>query len=315
MPVALITGVRGQDGSYLAELLRTRGFDVHGLVQPGDGRAPDPGSATLHEVDLTDTAGVAALVAELSPDHLYNLAGLSSVALSWEDPLLTTRVNALGAQALLEAATRLAEAGKDVRFVQASSAEMFGQPSRTPQDEGTAIAPVSPYGASKAFAHLLVGVQRGRGLHASSVILYNHESPRRPPHFVTRKITATVAAIAQGRAEELRLGNLDARRDWGWAPDYVRAMFLAASHPTGDDYVLATGEAHSVRDFVSAAFARVGMTDWADRVVVDPAFFRPVDPFELVGDATKARTQLGWSPSVGFNELVARMVEADLERA
>ena len=273
MPVALITGVRGQDGSYLAELLRARGFDVHGLVQPGEGRAPDADVATLHEVDLTDTAGVTALVAELSPDHLYNLAGLSS------------------------------------------SAEMFGQPSRTPQDEGTPIAPVSPYGASKAFAHLLVGVQRGRGLHASSVILYNHESPRRPQHFVTRKITATVAAIAQGRADELRLGNLDARRDWGGAPDYVRAMFLAASHPTGDDYVLATGEAHSVRDFVSAAFARVGLTDWADRVVVDPAFFRPVDPFELVGDATKARTQLGWSPSVGFNELVARMVEADLERA
>lgn len=313
MPVALITGIRGQDGSYLAELLRDRGFDVHGLVQPGDDPSPGDGT-TLHPVDLTDTDRVSGLVAELAPDHLYNLAGLSSVAQSWQEPLLTTRVNGLGAQTLLEAATRLAEAGKDVRFVQASSAEMFGQPSEVPQNEGTPLAPVSPYGASKAFAHLLVGMQRGRGLHASSVILYNHESPRRPPQFVTRKITSTVAAIAQGRATELRLGNLDARRDWGWAPDYVAAMFLAASHPVGDDYVLATGEAHSVRDFVAAAFARVAVSDWQDRVVVDPAFFRPADPFELVGDAGKARAQLGWAPSVGFDELVARMVEADLDR-
>ncbi len=204
--------------------------------------------------------------------------------------------------------------GRPVRFVQASSAEIFGEPDRSPQDESTPVRPVNPYGAAKAYAHLMVDVYRRRDLHAVSAILYNHESPRRPEQFVTRKITSTVAAIAQGRAERLALGNLDARRDWGWAPDYVDAMVRAARAEAPRDYVIATGVARSVRDFVAAAFARAGIGDWEPLVVVDPEFVRPADPTELVGDATRARTALGWSPTVEFDEIVGRMVDADLGR-
>jgi GDPmannose 4,6-dehydratase len=208
----------------------------------------------------------------------------------------------------------LVQRGRDepVRFLQASSAEIFGEPEESPQTERTPIRPVNPYGTSKAFAHTMVGVYRTRGLHASAVILYNHESPRRPVQFVTRKITSTVAAIAAGRADELALGNLDARRDWGWAPDYVDAMVRAARADTAADFVIATGVSHSVRDFVTAAFAAAGIDDWADLVRIDPAFVRPVDPTELVGDATRARTQLGWSPTMSFAEIVSTMVATDL---
>jgi GDPmannose 4,6-dehydratase len=199
-----------------------------------------------------------------------------------------------------------------VRFVQASSAEIFGEPDRSPQDESTPVRPVNPYGAAKAYAHLMVDVYRRRELRAVSAILYNHESPRRPGQFVTRKITSTVAAIARGRADVLALGNLDARRDWGWAPDYVDAMVRAARADIARDYVVATGVGRSVRDFVAAAFARAGISDWEPLVVVDPEFVRPADPTELVGDATLARTALGWSPSVEFDEIVGRMVDADL---
>jgi GDPmannose 4,6-dehydratase len=198
-----------------------------------------------------------------------------------------------------------------VRFVQASSAEIFGNVGGV-QDESTPLAPTSPYGAAKAYAHQLCGLYRSVGVYAVSMVLFNHESPRRPPTFVTRKITQTVALIAQGKASALVLGNLDARRDWGWAPDYVDAMVRAARASTADDYVVATGEAHSVRDFALAAFARVGITDGADRIRVDPALVRPGDPPVLVGDATRARTVLGWAPTVTFEELVGRMVDADL---
>ena len=312
MTTAFITGVGGQDGSYLAEELLAAGYAVHGLSAPDAPGRPTTGVVT-HTADLRDAAAVGALLDAIAPDQIYNLAGVSSVALSWAQPVLTAEVNAVGALGLLEAAHRLADrTGKRVAFVQAASAEVFGEPATSPQDERTPIRPVNPYGISKAFAHQAAAVYRGRGLHACSLILYNHESPRRPPDFVTRKITSTAAAIAQGRATELALGNLDARRDWGWAPDYVHAMRLAAEHPVAGDYVIATGASHSVRDFVAAAFARAGLADWERYVRVDPAFLRPVDATELRGDASKARDVLGWTPSVPFDDLVARMVEADL---
>lgn len=312
MPTALITGILGQDGSYLAEELTSLGYAVHGLVQPGM-EPPSGDGRTYHVADLTDVARLRALVTDLAPERIFHLAGISSVAQSWHDPAATMAVNATGSVVLLEAALAAREAsGEDVRFVQASSAEIFGQAEQSPQNELTPIRPINPYGVSKAAAHLAVATFRARGLHASSMILYNHESPRRPAAFVTRKITSTAAKIARGEASELRLGNLAARRDWGWAPDYTHAMVLAADAPAGDDYVIATGISHSVSDLVDAAFTHCGITDWQRHVVVDPEFFRPVDATELRGDASKARDALGWRPSVTFPEMVAAMVDADL---
>lgn len=317
MSVALVTGATGQDGSYLVERLLAEGHEVHGLVRREDLGGTLPEGLVVHERDLAAPADdLAALVAKVSPDELYNLGGVSSVAHSWADPLLTTRVSGLAAYVLLDAARRVQERrGREVRVLQPSSAEIFGEPASAPQDEGTPIRPVSPYGAAKAFAHHAARIERSRGLFAACVILYNHESPRRPPSFVTRKITSTVAAIAAGRADRLALGNLDARRDWGWAPDYVDAMVRALRHDEPGDYVVATGEAHSVRDFVAAAFRHVGIDDWDDLVEVDPAFLRPADPSVLVGDASLARTRLGWSPTVTFDGLVARMVDAENGRS
>lgn len=313
----LITGITGQDGSFLAEQLVASGAAVHGLIREDDEAAAELAARlpaiTLHTGDLLDPAGLHALVADLKPNRIFNLAGISSVAQSWQEPVLTAQVTGVAVAALLQAAWELHDAGHPVRFLQASSAEIFGNPASAPQDEDTTICPVSPYGAAKAFAHHLVGVYRGRGLHAGAVILYNHESTRRPTTFVTRKITQAAAKIARGQQDSLSLGNLDARRDWGWAPDYVAAMVAAIEHSEPGDYVIATGAAHAVRDFVRAAFTAAGVDDWQQRVSVDPAFFRPVDAVELIGDPGKARTVLGWSPSVGFDEMVARMVEADLE--
>jgi GDPmannose 4,6-dehydratase len=313
---ALVTGITGQDGGYLAERLLSESYEVHGLVHDGDAAVADllarcP-SVTLHSGDLQSGPSLAAAVAAADPDEIYNLAGISSVAFSWEQPVLTADITALGAARLLDEARLLQERrGRPVRFVQASSAEIFGNVGGV-QDESTPLAPTSPYGAAKAYAHQLCGLYRSVGVFAVSMVLFNHESPRRPPTFVTRKITQTVALIAQGKASALVLGNLDARRDWGWAPDYVDAMVRAARASTADDYVVATGEAHSVRDFALAAFARVGITDGADRIRVDSALVRPGDPPVLVGDATRARTVLGWAPTVTFEELVGRMVDADL---
>jgi len=312
MTRAFVTGISGQDGTYLVERLLGEGVEVHALAHDLE-PLPDLPEVTLHVGDLTATDDVRGLVLDLVPDEVYNLAAVSSVARSWHEPDLTGRVNALGAAALLESAFQAQEKqGGRVRFVQASSAEIFGQPDRSPQDESTPVRPVNPYGAAKAYAHHLVEIYRRRGLHAVSAILYNHESPRRPPQFVTRKITSTVAAIARGRADVLTLGNLDARRDWGWAPDYVDAMVRAARAEVASDYVVATGVAHSVRDFVSAAFARVGVTDWEPLVTVDPELVRPADATELVGDASRARRLLGWAPTVEFDDLVGRMVDSDL---
>jgi GDPmannose 4,6-dehydratase len=314
---ALVTGVTGQDGGYLVPLLLDQGVEVHGVVRPGDGAAASVAETypevTLHSGDVSVPERMSELVQEVAPDEIYNLAGISSVAFSWQEPVTTAEMSGLAVANLLDAAWALAErSGRSVRFVQASSAEIFGNPVSSPQDESTPVAPVNPYGAAKAYGHHLVGVYRGRGLHAVSAILYNHESPSRPATFVTRKITRGAAMIARGEADELVLGNLDARRDWGWAPDYVDAMVRAARHHTAQDYVIATGVAHSVREFVAAAFLAVGISDWSRHVRTDPVLYRPVDAVELVGDASRARSELGWRPTVGFSEMVSRMVATDL---
>jgi GDPmannose 4,6-dehydratase len=313
MTRAFITGSTGQDGTYLARHLNAQGYEVHGLVRPGDPTPRDPDLITVHSGDLTDRPGMAALLDEIQPSQIYNLGGVTSVAFCWTEPVLAAEVNGTAAVFLMEAAWKLQEkTGQRVAFVQASSAEIFGEADLSPQNEATLIRPINPYGASKALAHLSVGVYRTRGLHASSLVLYNHESPLRPPSFVTRKITQGAAAIAKGDSTELRLGNLDARRDWGWAPDYVAAMVLAATHSEPDDFIIGTGEAHTVRDFVVAAFAAAGQSDWEKYVVEDPAFYRPIDSTNSLADASKAHRVLGWEPTVGFDELVGRMVAVDL---
>lgn len=319
MTTTFVTGVTGQDGTYLLERLLEEGTEVHGLVRPGDDAAPAlrrryPG-VVLHEGDLGDLDPLAALVADVAPDEVVNLAGISSVATSWAEPVLTARLSGLAVTALLEAAYRLQEsAGRPVRFLQASSAEIFGQPEVEPQDERTPLRPVNPYGSAKAFAHHQTAVYRGRGLHAATVILFNHESPLRPTTFVTRKITAAAAAIGRTGEGVIALGNLDARRDWGWAPDYVDAMVRALRHDVADDFVVATGRTHSVRDFAEAALRRAGVgDDWERFVTTDPRFVRPADASVLVGDPSKAERELGWRRTVEFEEVVARMVDHDLE--
>jgi len=311
---AFVTGASGQDGTYLTERLLAEGVEVHALCQPGEPTTLAAG-VEPHVGDLTRVDEVRSLLVDLAPDEVYNLAAVSSVARSWAEPDLTAQVNGTAAVALLESALQAQEkSGHPVRFVQASSAEIFGEPACSPQDERTPVRPVNPYGAAKAYAHLMVEVYRRRDLHAVGAILYNHESPRRPETFVTRKITATVAAIATGRDDRLELGNLDARRDWGWAPDYVDALVRAARADQPRDYVVATGVSHSVRDFVAAAFRHAGIDDWSGLVRTNAAFERPADPTELTGDSCRARELLGWAPTVDFEGLVGRMVDADLAR-
>ncbi len=314
MPRALITGITGQDGTYLTRLLRDKGYEVHGVVKPGDdGVRPVPG-VELHAADLADTKTLRRIVLDVEPDELYNLGGITSVAGSWADPVGTVAVTGSPVATLLEAAFSLHERGHRIAVVQASSAEIFGAAAESPQTESTPIAPVSPYGAAKALGHFLVGAFRSRGLTAFSAILYNHESPLRPETFVTRKITASVARIAKGQQQILRLGSLDVERDWGWAPDYVDALHRMATHPVGGDYVIGTGQAHSVRDFVHTAFLAAGITEWQQYVEIDPAFVRAADPARQVADARKAERELGWRPTCTFTELVGRLVEADLSQ-
>jgi GDPmannose 4,6-dehydratase len=289
---AVVTGASGQDGSYLVELLRSRDYDVVGLAQ-GD-------------VDLTDVDAVEALLHDAAPDELYNLASPSFVPRSWEQPLETAEVGVTAVTALLEAVRR---SGLPIRFVHASSAEVFGVPAETPQRETTPFAPRSPYGAAKAYGTFLVAAYRERyGLHAGSAILFNHESPRRSTDFVPAKIAHAAAAIASGRETELVLGDLDAKRDWGYAPDYVNAMWLMLRQDEPDDYVIATGELHTVQELVEIAFAHVAL-DWRRHVRVDDSLKRG-QLYELVGDASKARKRLGWQPSVTFEQLVALLVDA-----
>jgi GDPmannose 4,6-dehydratase len=311
----LVTGIAGQTGSYLAENLVAAGHEVHGVVRDGGAEGPAaavlPATAALHVGDLTDHAAMRSLVLDLSPDVVVNLAAVSSVAASWRSPLETSLLNGTAVAALIAAVAEASSAGHETAFVQASSAEIFGQPAVSPQDEGTPIAPINPYGAAKAYAHHLVGAYRASGLRASSVVLYNHESPRRPEQFVTRKITAAAARIARGEQDELVLGDLDVRRDWGWAPDYADALARVATSDVADDYVVATGTAHSIHDFVAAAFARVGIDDTTGLVRSDAEFVRPADASELRGDASKIRAELGWTTTKTFTEIVDAMVDAD----
>lgn len=307
---ALITGVTGQDGGYLAERLLAEGWAVHGTVQPQSDEQPPLEGVAKHPIDLSDASAIAELVRELKPERVFALAAISSVAASWERPVEVGLVNAVSLVSILDAAFGLGDAAP--RVVHAASAEIFGDAAETPQTERTPIAPVNPYGASKAYAFESVRMFRARGLHASNGILYNHESPRRPERFVSRKITASVARISLGLQDVLELGNLDARRDFGWAPDTVDALVRMAEHPHPGDYIVATGESHTIREFVAAAFRAVGIDEWEPHVRVNPAFFRPVDAFEQRGDASAARAELGWAPTVTFDELVERMVEHDL---
>jgi GDPmannose 4,6-dehydratase len=309
MVVALITGITGQDGFYLANLLRGEGDEVWGLTRRGTlppdlafVRSTPPG-------DVRDQASIERAIKVTAPDEIYHLAAQSSVAESWSDSTHTGEVTGLGTARLLDAVGQIAP---KARIFLASSSEIFGLPDSAPQNESTPIRPVSPYGAAKAYSHHLASVYRRHGLYVAAGILYNHESPRRPKSFVTRKITQGAVSIARGDRSELRLGNLEARRDWGFAGDYVRAMRLMLQQPEPGDYVVATGETHSVRDFCETAFARVGL-DYQAYVVSDPAYWRPAEPIPLVGDFSRAQNTLGWAPSVSFDELVNLLVAADLE--
>lgn len=313
---AIITGITGQDGSYLAELLLEKGYDVFGVVR----RLSAPNSwridhlrdrVTLRPGDLLDQLSIIRLLDEVKPDEFYNLAAMSFVPASWDTPLLTGEFNAQGVTRILDA---IRTVSPKVRFYQASSSEMFGKVREVPQTELTPFYPRSPYGVSKAFGHYItVNYRESYDLFAVSGILFNHESPRRGLEFVTRKVTDGVARIKLGMAESLALGNLDAQRDWGFAGDYVRAMWLMLQQSRADDYVIATGVSHSVRDVVDVAFARVGL-DWQKYLRLDKTFLRPAEVDHLIGDATKARRVLGWERQVDFKELIEMMVDADLDR-
>lgn len=313
----LVTGASGQDGGYLVRRLLEDGQIVHGMCHTAAGAerlAAELPDLVTHVGDLASTSGIRALVDEAQPDIVVNLAGNSSVARSWQFPVETADVIGIGALRLLESSWQMGlRADKEVRFIQASSAEIFGDTEEAPQSESTARKPITPYGAAKSFAHEMVTVYRKRGMFASSAILYNHESPQHPESFVARKITKEVARISLGLSASLVLGNIGARRDWGFAPDYVDAMLRISHAEQPDDYIVATGAAHTVRDFVIAAFAHIGVADWERYVEIDPALYRPADPKQLVGNPAKLKT-LGWRPTVDFYELVADMVDADIRR-
>ncbi len=317
MQKALITGITGQDGSYLAELLLDKGYAVHGIVRRSSTEnferiAHLTSRITLHQADLLDQSSLTQVVQEVQPREVYNLAAQSFVPTSWKQPVLTAEYTAIGVTRMLEAIRHVD--AKGIRFYQASSSEMFGKVQEVPQCETTSFYPRSPYGVAKTYGHwITVNYRESYGMFAASGILFNHESERRGKEFVTRKVTDGAARIKLGLSRELRLGNLDAKRDWGFAGDYVRAMWLMLQQETPDDYVIATGATHSVRDLVQLAFDCVGL-DWRQYVVEDPALIRPAEVDLLIGDAGKARRELGWKPEVSFAELVHRMVSADLER-
>ena len=313
---ALITGITGQDGSYLAELLLGKGYEVHGMVRRSSEEkferiAHIRERITLHQGDLLDQFSLAALLSQIGPDEVYNLAAQSFVPTSWNQPVLTGEFTALGVTKMLEAMRHTAP---KVRFYQASSSEMFGKVREVPQSEHTPFYPRSPYGVAKVYGHYItVNYRESFGLFAASGILFNHESPRRGLEFVTRKVTHAVARIKLGKQERLAMGNLDARRDWGFAGDYVEAMWRMLQQEQPDDYVVATGETHTVRELCEVAFARAGL-DWQKHVYVDPQFVRPAEVDLLIGDPAKAKKKLGWEPKVRFKQLVEMMVDADLER-
>jgi GDPmannose 4,6-dehydratase len=320
-PRALITGITGQDGSYLAELLLEKGYEVHGLIRRSssintgridhlyeDPHVPDR-RLILHHGDMSDSAHLARLIDEVRPREVYNLAAQSHVKVSFEAPEYTSDVDALGTLRLLEA---ISHCDPSIRLYQASTSELFGS-APPPQNEKTPFHPRSPYGVSKIFAYwIVVNYREAYGMFASNGILFNHESPRRGETFVTRKVTRAVARIAAGRQDAVYLGNLDAKRDWGYAPDYVRAMWMMLQQPAPMDLVFSTGEQHSVREFAELAFRLVGL-DWEKYVRIDRAYLRPAEVDTLLGDSAKAREVLGWKPAVSFAELVRLMVEADLK--
>ncbi len=316
MPTALITGITGQDGSYLAELLLSKGYTVVGVVRRTShdsyeriGHLLD--KITIVPADLLDQHSLTMVVRDFKPDEVYNLAAQSFVPTSWNQPVLTGEFTALGVTRILEA-IRLAH--PEARFYQASSSEMFGKVNQSPQNESTPFYPRSPYGVAKVYGHwITVNYRESYGMYAVSGILFNHESPRRGLEFVTRKISDGVARIKLGLAKELKLGNLDAKRDWGFAGDYVDAMWRMLQQPNPDDYVVGTGVMHSVKDVVEIAFSHVSL-DWRDYVKIDPALIRPAEVDHLQADASKARRVLGWEPRVSFEELIVMMVEADLKR-
>lgn len=316
MKKALITGITGQDGSYLAELLLSKGYQVTGMVRRASTETFDRiehirDQISLVQGDLLDQGSINQIMQDVQPDEVYNLAAMSFVPTSWSQPILTGEFTALGVTKMLEAIRKICP---KARFYQASSSEMFGRVIETPQTEKTPFYPRSPYGVAKVYGHFItVNYRESYNLFALSGILFNHESPRRGKEFVTRKISDGVARIKLGLQKELRMGNLDAKRDWGFSGDYVRAMWLMLQQDKPDDYVVATGETHSVREFLDIAFQHVGL-NYEDYVVVDPRFIRPAEVDLLLGNPAKARENLGWKPEVSFEQLVTMMVDADLKR-
>jgi GDPmannose 4,6-dehydratase len=313
---ALITGITGQDGSYLAELLLDRGYEVHGMVRRASTEKFDRiehlrDRITLHQGDLLDQRSLVDTLRASKPDEVYNLAAMSFVAVSWLQPTLTAEFTGVGVTRMLEA---VREACPETRFYQASSSEMFGKVREVPQTESTPFYPRSPYGVAKAYGHFItVNYRESYDLFACSGILFNHESPRRGLEFVTRKITWHAAAIKHGLRKELALGNLDAERDWGFAKDYVEAMYLMVQQDGPEDYVIATGRTHTVRECVEVAFDEAGIGDWEPYVRLDPAFLRPAEVDQLIGNPAKAKERLGWEPTTSFEELIRLMTRADLE--
>src|SRR5689334_9279233 len=310
---ALITGVTGQDGSYLAELLLEKGYEIYGVVRnvarEGHDLAGAEGKIKLVEADLTDQPSLDRAMQQIKPDEVYNLAGQSFVPVSLNQPLLTMEVSGMGALRMMEAIRRYAPAAK---FLQASSAEIFGKADGGPQTELTRLRPRNPYGAAKLFAHhMTINYRESYGMFACSCISFNHESPRRGVEFVTRKVSQQVARIKLGMADKLKMGNLEGSRDWGFAGDYVRAMWMMLQQGTPDDFVIATGVTHSVKDLLEIAFSYAGL-DWTKHVEIDPALVRPAEPDPLCGDASKAHRVLGWKPEVTFKQLVEMMVDSDL---
>lgn len=314
MRTALITGITGQDGSHLADLLLSKGYRVHGMVR----RASTDnffridhilGRIELHQGDLLDSASLVTIVEKVQPDEVYNLAAMSFVPTSWKQPVLTAEYTGVGVTRILEA---IRQAKPDARFYQASSSEMYGKVHETPQSESTMFHPRSPYGVAKCYGHYItMNYRESYNMFACSGILFNHEGPRRGREFVTRKISHGVAMIKLGLETELRLGNLQAKRDWGYAGDYVRAMWLMLQQPEPEDYVVGTGETHTVQEFCEIAFDQAGL-DWRKHVVVDPQFYRPAEVDLLLSDPTKVKTKLGWQPEVSFDQLVRMMVDEDV---
>jgi GDPmannose 4,6-dehydratase len=319
---ALVTGITGQDGSYLAELLLAKGYEVHGIIRRASSFNTqrlehiysDPHSPKhkliLHYGDLSDASGLSRLIGKIQPDEVYNLAAQSHVRVSFDAPEYTADIVGTGTIRLLEA---IREVGLKPRFYQASSSEMYGKVMEVPQTETTPFYPRSPYACAKVYSYwITVNYRESYGLHASNGILFNHESPRRGETFVTRKITRAVAAIKLGRQDKLFLGNIDSKRDWGFAKEYVEAMWLMLQQPEPDDYVIATGETHSVREFLEVSFGHLGL-DWKKHVEIDPRYYRPAEVDLLIGDPSKAKKKLGWVPKVTFTELAKLMVDADLK--